>query len=239
MKLTLLDIVQRTLSALDSNNVSTVGDSVEAEQVVLITHRILDEINGRRDWKWLNREGQLEASPNVNELLIPEDALDIKTVWYENRQMQYMKPQDFKYLLSQRSTDNDNVNSDGVITDKDPTYYTSFDDSVITFDAYDSAVWNTLITTKSYIYYTIMPQTIWGDNDVPDMPVRFHDVILKGVVGTALLELKGDANAQYYITEYKRGISRMLRWAKQVEENEDVTTGKVDYGRKGVFRCKR
>lgn len=239
MKLTLLDIVQRTLSALDSNNVASIGDSVEAEQVVLIVQRMMDEINGRRDWRWLRKEGTLKAALSVNTMSIPDDVLDIKKIWYNDREMTYMKPQDFKSMLVNRSTDNDNVNNDGVIIDSDPKYYTSFDDNIITFDAYDGTQSSTLIVSRSYIYYDSIPDTLWDNEDIPDLPARFHDVLLKGVIGTALLELKADPNAQHYIIEYKRGLSRMLRWAKQIDEDEDVTTNKVDFGRKGVFRCRR
>lgn len=231
MKLTLLDIVQRTLSALDSNNVSSVDDSVESEQVVLIVQRIMDEINGRRDWKWLKKEGTLLAATDTNTASLPEDILSLKTVWYDNKELEYKYPQDFKYILSKRSTEEDNINNDGVYTDRVPKYYTSFDDDIITFDAYEDSG---IIIAKTYIYYDAIPDTLWDDSDIPDIPARFHDVVLKGVLAKAKQELKTDPTWQIDYTDYKRGLARMLRWAKQIDENEDVTNKKVDYGRRGA-----
>ena len=141
MILTLLKIVQRTLSAIDSINVSDVSASPEAEQIVLITNRIYSDILAHRRWPFLKVAGTslVTNTPSVAwELDFPSNLMEMEFVKYDGDDVTYLTPEAFKNLIDSRDTTASYVNSSGIHTDRDPSYWTSIDGESMVFDAYDS-----------------------------------------------------------------------------------------------------
>lgn len=232
MKYTLLDLTQKILSALDANNIDTLEDGdVEAEQVVMIINRIYNEILAKRNWPFLKRRGTLLPGDKSWELKVPEHYTTISELRYRTTKIKFMDTESFSNLIFGRNTDSDNVNTDYIMTDRDPTYYTTFDSETLVFDAYDTSKESNLIESNSYIVYNKMPDSgLFYDNDVPDLPDRFHSVLLNGALATAFAELKQDnANSQMKYQSYKIGMSDMTRWARSIEDTKpsifDYTMG--------------
>jgi len=252
-----LDMVNKVLSAIDSQSVSSIDDSDESEQVANIVQRAYDEILYMRNWAFLQTEGTLKpAYTEPNHMVVPDDCLSLIRVKYKKKSIAYISPNDFRDLIDSRytasanvisdgiyteevtprvtyvDTASVNVNSNGIYTDRDPRFYTSFDDETLIFDSYDDNYAN-LLETFSYSLYSRMPLEINSDQDEFDLPLRFQPILLGYSVSLAMEELKGDSQAaKRYDEKYRVGVSRMLKWSKTMYENEQRYDTKINYGKR-------
>lgn len=236
MKYTLLDFVQKTLSAIDSQNVSDVSASPESEQVVLIVNRVYEDMLSRRDWPFLRTVGVnlVTTGPELWELTLPSDTMTLEYLRYNKKDLIYKTPAEFKYDIDFRDTSKTEVNSDGIYTDRNPSYWTSYDDETITFDAYDST-FTGLLPALCYIQYIKDIGELTDNSDIPELPTRFHNVMLNGVLAIAFDELAQDTTkSQRKEAEFKKGMSRMFRWARNFKESMPKTFD-YDFGRKANY----
>lgn len=223
MKYTLLDLTQKILSALDANNIDTLEDGdVEAEQVVMIINRVYNEILSKRNWPFLKKRGTLIPGENPWELKVPEYYTTISELRYKTSKIKYVDNTTFSDIIFSRNIEEDNINSNYIQTDKDPSFYTTYDNITLVFDSYDSNVESNLIESNSYIVYNKLPSSeLFYDNDVPELPYRFHSVLLNGALAVAFTELKQDnVNSQMKYQVYKSGMSDMTRWASSIEDTK-------------------
>ena len=230
MRLTKLRIVQMVLSAIDSDDVTSISDTVESEQVGIIVDTIYDDINGEYPWAHLRELGNLEVTPTPNKMKIPEHVMTVNNIYYNKKLVEYILPEDMLAIIGGRDTTLDNVDITGAVTDTDPTYWSSMDDTYIVFDSYNVSLVSSLSNTDVYR----MPNQMISDSEYPDLPERFHNVLFQGAVADAFYNLKGDTTGfNIYRNRYKKSKEKMDRWAKRV--NRKVSTGvNVNYGRKGI-----
>lgn len=235
MKLTYLQIINIVLSALDSQSVETASGSVESEQVGLIVNRVYNEICSRRTWPWLREVGfsKVSLTSKAWELDLPDTCMTLEYITYNKKELTYLTPKEMAYKLQGRTPNTTNINLLGIKYDSDPTYWTSYDDATITFDSYDGTYAN-LLPAKCYIQFIKeTPNELSGNADIPIIHPRYHSVLLYGVLGYAFLELAQDTGkGDRYLAEYKRGVARMVRWARRIEETE-TKLNQPDYGRRG------
>lgn len=234
MKLTLLDIVQRTLSAMDSINVSSItDDSIEAEQVVLATNRIYEEILGRYTWKFLRTSGPADSGSLAWELDLPQTLMSLEEIKYNKKIILYKTPEEFQWLVDHRTVA-DPVNSSGIYTDRDPVYYTSFNDLTLRFDSYNLDDGIALVPASSnLIYYAYPDSDLNADTDIPQLPFRFHEVLLSGVLYIAFDEIKQDeVKSRKHEARYRSGLARMRRWASTIEDSKERSNDQTNYGRR-------
>jgi len=231
-KLTLLQIVQRVLSAIDSDNVSSIDETPESEQIVHLINTIYSEILDDIPWYHRRELGKLEVTPDPHIMKIPngkDHILDLN-IWYNGKQIQYIEPADMVYKFSRRDKTLSNVTDGGVFNDRDPIYWTSYDDEHIVFDAADG----TLVEDLSQVLFSYIPSSqLSQDTDVPDLPDRLSSVLLWGVLEEAFRTLKGDeVAARSYQGKYLKAKAKAKRWARNLNKKE--TTHGVSYGRKQV-----
>lgn len=228
MKLTKLKLVQMVLSAIDSDNVTAVSETIESEQVGIIVDTIYDDLNGEFPWAHLREKGVLEVTATDHQMKIPDGVMTLNDVYYNKTLISFIEPEEMTELLFSRDTDDDNVDENGAYTDRDPIYWTSYDDTYVIFDAYDGTLASALTVTDVYR----MPVQMTEDDDYPDLPERFHNAIFEGAVADAMYTLKGDVTGfNIYRNRYKKTKILMDRWAKRV--NRQKSTGyNVNYGRK-------
>lgn len=228
MKLTKLKIVQMVLSAIDSDDVSSISDTVESEQVAVLVDTIYDDLNGEFPWPHLRTEGVLEVTTVPHIMKLPQSVLTINNIYYKKEPITYIEPEEMTTLLFERDTTLTNVDSNGAYSDRDPRYWTSYNDTDIVFDSYNGS----LVEALSYTDVYRTPTPMLNDNDYPDMPDRFHNIIFQGACADAMYSLKGDVTGfNIWRNRYKQNKATMDRWAKRV--NRQSSTGKnVDFGRK-------
>lgn len=248
MKMSLLELVQDILNDLDSDEVNTINDTVEAQQVANIVKTCYFEIVGNRNWPHLKKLIQLDASGDVakpNYLKLPETVKELIFFKYETQkatdtkivltEMKYKEPDDFLRFVSSRNTDNANVD---IITDFSgtklfilnntaPTYWTSFDDEWMVTDSYDSAVDTTLQKAKTQCQAVVEPAWLPEDDFVPDLPTEAFSSLLEESKSTAFFVLKQMANQK---AEQK--ATRQSRWLSRKAWSAKGGVLYPDYGRK-------
>lgn len=252
---TMLKYVQLILSSMDSDEVETYDESVESLQVADILEQTFYEIINRRDWEYLrHRVRRLDsvASSNNVTLAIPKDVSLVESLSYYDydkgiqRSLEYVSPTEF--ISRQESISGANVeqsfNSYGVVfntyNDRCPDYWTSFDESTVMFNAYDSVNQPMGVTPgNSVIMATIEPVWIMDDAYIPDMPSRMESLLLHEAMSACWLYIKQEANPKAEAIA-RRQFARMKTHERKVKvDNEEV----VDYGRKprgytGIY-CRR
>lgn len=228
MKLTKLKIVQDILSTLDLDEVNSIGETVESEQISYIVDSIYDDMNGHKPWPHLREFSALEITTTANKFKIPDNIITVNDVWYNGEELSYKTPKEMIQLLLDRDITESNIDDEGAYNDRDPVYWSSYDDTNIIVDAYDSSLVSSLSLADMYH----MPSQMTADTDYPELPERFHSTLYHGALADAFYTLKGDqVGFNIYNNRHKRGKIAMNRWAKRV--NRERSTGdNVNYGRK-------
>lgn len=230
-KLSLLDMVQDIMSDMNSDEVNSISDTVESMQVAQIVKSTYYNIIDGKDWPQLYEFFQLTPSGDATKpthMLLPENVLDVSWVKYDCkefgetrdrvRKMVYKTPEKFTEILEQRDSTADNVfevtDDSGVplniYDDRAPTYYTSFDNEHIIFDAYDNAVDTTLQNSKTQCYGKVHPSWTMMDNFVPDLPIQAFSYLLNEAKSTAFLLVKEMPNqkAEQHSVSQRRRMSQ-------------------------------
>jgi len=246
-KLTLLEIVQDILNDMDSDEVNSISDTVEATQVAQVVKTTYEEIVNDRRWPTAKAIVQLTASGShsyPSHMSISDDVQELRWVKYNKRKstdtkdkfedVTYSDPDDFINLINQRDSSATNVDS---ITDYDgtvvyilnnvaPTYYTSFDDEKLVFDSYDSAVDSTLQASKTQVSVYKEPVFTLSDSFVPDLPAKAFPYLLAEAKSVAFNAIKQVANP--------KEEQRSRRQRTYLSRDKWRTNGgikKVNYGR--------
>lgn len=242
MKLTLLQIVQSILSDMDSEDANSISDHIEAQQVAsivrdtyynLVTTRVIPE---HKELIKLTPDSNSEFPTHFQ---YPEDVLKVEKVWYENsdglyREILWCDPLDFVTRTDERAGNDYVVVKDKnagtnlrIRTDEDPEYYTSFDDTYIVMNSYDSTVDSTLQASKVRAYGKRVPAFEMVDEFTPDIDVDIFPLLLNESKSTAMSLLKGGSDPK---------VEQAARRQRVYIQNERYKTtrapNKRTYGRK-------
>lgn len=248
MKLTLLEMVQDILNDMDADEVNDIDDTVESQQVAQVIKTCYFEIIGTRNWPHLKKLLQLEAIGDLtkpNYLKIPDTVKELEMIRYESQKITdskiYVKdihfkhPDDFLRYVSMRDSSLSTITTvtdfSGVklfiYNERAPEYWTTFDDEYIVFDSYDSAIDDTLKTSKNSCIAYVNPTWERSNDAIPDLPIEAFPAFLEEAKSTAFLALKQMANQK---AEQKAG--RGQRWLSRKAWKADGGIRYSDYGRK-------
>jgi len=248
-KLTVLAMTQDILSDMDSDEVSSIDDTVEAMQVAQIIKTAYYEVINDGDWPHLGQLLQLTASGDSElptHMTLPDDVRYMEWIKYNKRKstdtkdkyagVTYMEPMDFIDRLNQRDSSNDDIkvvtDASGIslliLTDTAPTYYTSFDNDTIVFDSYDSDIDTTLQASKVQSFGFREPTFTLSDSFVPDLPSKAFPYLLSEAKSVAFNVLKQSANPK----EEQRAGRQKRRLSQERWRFEGGITY-PSYGRRG------
>lgn len=233
-KMTVLEMTQNILAAMDSDNVNSIDDTQEATDVAeFIKEAYFSILSESDDWPFLRTLSALDGlgdTDNPTKMEIPEDVNKIKWVKYNKKDVTYIKPKDFKDMLDLR-VQSDNVDENGFATNQDPVYWTTYDDHYVIFDGYNSDVESTLTTGNSTIYCAVAPAWTHDNEYTPNLPEKFFPFLLAEAKASCFLNIKQQGNNREE-RKANRGRNVMATHARK-EENGDTKTNKnIDYGRK-------
>ena len=186
MKLTLLEIVQKTLSDMDSEGVNSISDTLEAQQIASIAEDVYFGIVAgypRPDEMSLIKLTALSDTVYPTHFEYPTNVKNIAKVSYNvsltsvkfYKEILFLEPLDFLTHTDNQSSGYTDVpdKSAGttlfIANDRMPTYYTSFDEKYIVFDSHDSATDVTLQESKTRAYGQVFPTFSLTDSFVPDL----------------------------------------------------------------------
>ena len=178
-KYTALQLVQHMLSAIDSDEVEAIDDTTEARQAYDHVQLAYEELLGSRQWPFMRTNFTFEPAGSASRptrAKIPDHISEVVYLKYRRESIKYLTPELFQDLVDQRDTSDTNVvtwKEDGVsisvYKDRAPTYWTSFDDSVVILDSFDSTVdTNSYITFSELTGYGVKSPCEWPASDVAD-----------------------------------------------------------------------
>lgn len=200
MDRSLLELTQSILSDMESEEVNSLGDTVEAQQVAGIIKSVYFEIIVPR---YIPEHHQLVTLTALADSTKPthftfsggdnKSVSQVRLIKYDKdttgtlpsfQRVYYKDPVDF--------LDNSVYNTSGVLavedpnsgtplyirTDRMPSYYTTFDDEFIVMDSYDSSVEATLQESKTQAMARVLPVWTTSDDFVPDLDDEFRPYLL-------------------------------------------------------------
>jgi hypothetical protein len=249
-KLTVLEMVQDILSDMDSDEVNSIDDTTEAMQVARIIRTTYNEIiDGVDEWPHLNTLVALDASGDVTKpthMKLPESLQGLGWIKYNKKKsgdtrekyadVGFMDSKEFVDYTNQRVSSDTDVTAvtdfSGVVfyikNDVAPTYWTTFDDEWIVFDAYDSAVDSTLQSSKVQAEGPRDTTLTLTDTAIPDLPAKAFSYLLSESKSVAFNTLKQSANPK----EEQRSRRQRYRLAAGGKSRTGDKVEFKGYGRK-------
>ncbi len=233
-KMTLLEMTQNILNDMDSDSVNDIDDTVESQQVAtIIKTAYFKLLSVRDDWPFLHSRTTFTGLADVDNptsMEIPEGLNKVYWVKYNKKDVAYLPPKDFQDMLDQREELADVVDEDGYGLNRDPQYWTSFDEETVWFDSIDLAEEATLQESKCVVFGNIVPTWTASANFIPLLPEKMFPTLLADAKGTCFLDLKQQANAKEEDFA-KKGTHKAQVYAYKVN-NAEPTNNDLNYGRK-------
>lgn len=210
-KLTLLDMVQDILSDMNSDQVNSIGDTIESEQVARQVRSTFYNLWNERLWPHtasLLRFNSSGDGTKPTHMVLSDSLIRVDWVKYDARKMpsdpisyktvQWLEPREFVEHVMNRNPVNDNVETvfdyNGtpllIINDQAPTYYTSFDDEHLVFDSYNKDADSILQHAKVQAFGYVEPTFLLEDDFVPDVPAKAFPMFLSECKSVCSLKIK-------------------------------------------------
>lgn len=247
----MVDII---LSAMDSDEVNSISDTVESNQVALLLKTVFYDCASDLSLPEHHTLLELEASGSTDRptlMTLPSTAVNVKWIKYDAKEdgdttsnyksLTYLPFEDF--LLRQLSlrewtedvgqmTFTQNGESFEMMyrTDVAPTYYTTTNDNQVIFDSYDSEVDDTLQKSKTMAFGTVYSTFTLSDNFTPDLNPQQFSYYLNKAKARAFSELKQVTNQEAAGEARRQKIAHQARMRSTPDLTEFQKAPK--YGRK-------
>jgi len=214
MRLTLLELTQIILSSLDSDEVNSINDTVESQQVAKVIRTVYYDLISKISLPELHDLRSLTASGDNTKptlMTVPSDIRSIQWIKYNRidpntnedtfTYVTILPTTEFMNIIHSFRTDESNVSSftqtiDGDTiefyykNDKEPDFCTIFDDNTVIFDSYNSVEDTTLQSVKSLLYGEVAPDFDMSDNFTPALDEKQFALLLNDAKVLAFAELK-------------------------------------------------
>lgn len=230
-KMSLLEIVSDIMNDIDADFVNSIDDTVESQQVAQIVKSTFFALMHRRNWRSNRQLLALTASGDnalPTHMYLPENLSELVLINYDchrdgqtrkfYKNIKFVYPDEFLRRQNQLNDDADNVDiiqdPTGVEliirNDIPPTYWTSFDDNAIVFDAYDKVVDDTLKTAKCQAFGYLTPQWVHEDSAIPSIPEEDFTLLLEESKSRASIKIRQmpDQKAEQEAQRQDRWLSR-------------------------------
>lgn len=248
MEMTLLDMVQNIQSVLNGDEVNSIGDSVEALQIadevrtayyIMLQeydHPFQKEPIKLESLADLDRPNYLRVPKNVSSLdwIRYNDTTDNENHWVEQT---YLAPNDFveySLNLANNAHAEEFTELNGAtlycLNNEPPKYYTSFDEKNLVFNAYNSAVDDTLQSSKSLAYGLVVPDWRMEDTFVPKLRIDLYPRLLSEAKSAAFINIKQTNNPKEE-QRSRRLITRHQNRDHRAKQAQSTSRIKNDYSR--------
>lgn len=211
IKKTLLEIVQEILSDMDSEDVNSISDTLEADQVAQIVENTFYNIVATREIPEHYELMKLTALADTDyptHFHYPDNVRRIDRIDYdvsddgsfEYRTIEWRDPLVFLSLIDGISSDYDSVTDKNggtnlrIRNNKQPQWFTSFDDYYIVMDSYDSSIDSTLQESKTRALGVKYPVFSKTDSYTPDLDADMFRYLINESKSVAQSLLKGGSD---------------------------------------------
>lgn len=243
---TLLKMTQLILSALDYDEVSSIGATAEATQVVDVIEETYDHIADALDLPCEHKLFQPTSVADEVHVTMPTNMSLIESVEYDKKTsltdptnygiITYLEPKDFLAYVQPRNDTESNIETltiNGttipVRNDAHPTYYTSFDNATFVFDSYYTTLDSSgLVASKFRCYGEQRPSITREDSFAfPLLAEHVANHLYQEAKSAALEQLKG--RIQRNLEERRRITKRSVMKKKDRVAGRPLWKG---YGRR-------
>lgn len=259
MKFTLLEIVQEILSAMDSDEVNSIDDTIESYQVALIVRSVFYDLAIDLGLPEHETLFQLEPSGDPDKpvlMYVPTNVSLVRNIKYNiqeadedfanYRSLDYRPFEEFITEQSSLNTSESDVGEVSITpngidafkvmyrTNEQPRNYTTFDDYTFIFNAYDSTLDTTLQKSKTLCMGVVYPTFDLVDTFTPDIDPPQFSLLKNRAKVRAFSELKQQQNQE---------ASQEARRQKIIVQKRKITTPRLPdvldhprrFGRKGAM----
>jgi len=208
MKLTVLDMVQQVLNKMGSDEVNSIGDTVESMQVATELQATYFDMINNIEWpsqyNLVSFNSSLDTAKPTH-MEVKADLDHFKWLKYNNgtaavpeyRDVCYVTPEEFMDIVMNNVNGNSTLTVQDysgayliIKTDQHPRYFTTFDDRHIVFDSYLSSVDDTLQESKVVALGQVIPSFTLSDSFIPDMPAKYFPQLLAEASSACFFYLK-------------------------------------------------
>lgn len=251
--MTLLEMTQNILSAMSSDEVNSISDTVESLQIAEEIRNTYFDMYGTRDLSrnkgLINLEATDATTPHI--MTIPDNVVAVEWIKYRNHRANslvfndvvYVQPEDFiKRFVEMPENSSGNFDevqllSTSPITfpipnNKSPEYYTIFDQNrQLIFDSYDVDTEDFLTGSNAIAWGTIVQEFELEDSFVPPIPPNLFPHLLAEAKTACFINYKEISNP----IEERRARRQLVRNQTVMDATTDQQRGwadSVDYGRK-------
>ena len=239
MKSTLLQVVQSILSDMDSEDVNAIADTVEAQQVASVVEDTYFNIIAARSIPEHNKLiplVSLSSTARPTHFTYPARTKQLMRVDYnigtasvpDYREIVYVEPLVFMDRMDQTAKKVTTVDQSVELfvgNDKDPSYYTSFNDNHIIMDAYDASVEANLASNKTRAFCAIYPTFSQTDSFAIDLDQTLMPLLLAESKSACMSLFKGGSDPK---------VEQAARRLKSYVQNDQYKTrlaSRNQYGR--------
>lgn len=259
MRYTLLKMTQLILSAMDSDEVNSIYDTAEAQQVVDQIETTYNHLAATLDfpdnWDFFEFEPSLELSkPTV--MTLPSNVARLEWVQYDVtepgstvRKTKSLLPMDrvsFFRRMDNLDSSAANVYQYDLLVDaatfdvrgyndRDPTYYTTNDDHTLIFDNYDASVGQTLVGNRTKCYGMLIPEFIRDDDFIPSLEPRQFTLFFNEAKAACFADLKQVQNVKAE-QRARRGWVQAHRKDPMIDTVDNYRSQVPNFGRRGRGR---
>lgn len=248
MAKTVLDLVQQILSDMDGDEVNSISETEESEQVARHVIRAFENLVSTRDW--LHTRGLVTLTPSGDadfptQFTIPSNLKRLDYINYDKARstdskklylpVEWKEPDSFLRYVNRRDNTQPEVqvvvDPSGaeilIRNDQPPSYFTSFDDETIIMDSFDSEVDSTLQQSKVQAQGFLIPTLAMTDNAVIDLPEDALSTLIESAT----------TRAQYKSRQFLDEVSNAeyIRQKRYMARNQWRVNGGIkfpNYGRK-------
>lgn len=254
MARTLLDIVQGILSTLDSDTVSSISDTVEADQIADVVKETYFDIIDEYQLPGQRVLGTLEGVSDIlrpNLLKLPDNTQSLLHWEYDCRlitedpltyvPVTYLPPPDFLSVVNRRDSKDTEKYLTVYVTSNvpvlvdittNPRYWTSFDDAYIVTDNVNKVVDATLQSSKTQAWFEKRYIFVKEDLFVPVLPQNLESVLYRTAENLAYALNKQMVNPKLEQREQRLRIRTQRNKYRSQQTENNFLHGSPNYGRK-------
>lgn len=253
-KMTLLEIVQNILSAMNSDEVNSISDTVESLQVAEEVRTTFNELYSNRDIATFESLINLDSVADTNTphlLTCPTNVSFIKWLKYRDyrvtssdlafKTLQYLEPEDFINRIVEQPTPASSVDvtllSTSSVTypianNKAPDFYTILDDDqTLVFDSFDADHESYLTASNAMAWGVLYKTFTLSDDFIPPIDTNLFPQFLHECRSACFINVKEVANSKEEQRARRQLVRSQTRLGRTSVQHKGALTG-VDYGRK-------
>ena len=259
---TLLQLTQSVLASIDGDEVTTISQTVESQQVAVIIQNVFNDIFDRAELKLGKQLFQLTnasvSQPTLCTLpTLTQSVVDLEWLQYDKHlsntttplwgYVNYLSVEEFFMLVNSYSQSLNNNQSYSYVNNGQtftiwclnniaPSWFTTLDDKTFLFDSYDNTVdASGLVGTKGMAYGQLSNVFSLTDTYTPPLEDHQFSLLLQASCARAWVELKQQANPKAEQSERRQWI-HLQKTRRTKPTHVPAIQSLPDYGRRGGYR---